>query len=197
MEEAPIETVAPEPPKKEKKKREVSPEAKAKLLANLAKAREKAAANRKARKEAKMQDSKAKEAKVTTKKVTTDVRSEPAKVTKPAEIDPRDIELAQLREKVKTMTLQDVVKKPKKRSAIKKVKSAATGDTDDEENQVRAEATRPSPQKTVRIKSPEPSPEAPKKQSTQPREAKPSVPTPRAAPVKRKKQLFGKQKRRR
>jgi len=189
MEEAPVENVAPEPPKKEKKKREVSPEAKAKLLANLAKAREKAAANRKARKDAKMQESKA--------KVTNDVRSEPAKVTKPAEIDPRDIELAQLREKVKTMTLQDVVKKPKKRSAIKKVKTAETRDTDDEENEVRAEATRPSHQKTVRIKSPEPSPESPKKQSTTPREALPSAPIQRVAPVKRKKQLFGKQRRRR
>ena len=141
-----------------------------------------------------MQESKAK---VTTKKVTNDVRSEPAKVTKPAEIDPRDIELAQLREKVKTMTLQDVVKKPKKRSAIKKVKTAETRDTDDEENEVRAEATRPSHQKTVRIKSPEPSPESPKKQSTSPREALPSAPIQRVAPVKRKKQLFGKQRRRR
>ncbi len=78
-----------EKPKKEKKARApMSAEKKAKLLENLAKARTKAAANRKAKKEAKAA---AKPKQV--EHVSNDVRSEHAKVTKPAEIDPRDPDL--------------------------------------------------------------------------------------------------------
>ena len=184
-----------EKPKKEKKARApMSAEKKAKLLENLAKARTKAAANRKAKKEAKAA---AKPKQV--EHVSNDVRSEPAKVTKPAEIDPRDTELAELREKVKSMTLQDVVKKPraKKKRGVPKVKTAVANDTDDEENEVRTEATHPSPQKTVRPKSPEPSPSMPVQQKSTP-----AVPQQRQvsapAPVvpKKKKQLFGRKKRR-
>lgn len=183
-----------EKPKKERKKRApMSAEKKEKLLANLAKAREKAAANRKAKKEAK-------EAAKPASKVT-EVRSKPAKITKPAELDPRDVELAQLRERVKTMTLQDVIKKPKKRVKKEKQSAAIEDTTDDEENELRAETTRPSPQKTVRAKSPEPSPSAPSKQTPVKKQAlQPSLPqTPVniAKPEPRKKQLFGRGKKRR
>ena len=99
-------------PKKERKKRApMSTEAKAKLLANLAKAREKAAANRKTKKDAKT--------KVAPPQPSEHVISTPAKPAKPAEIDPRDTELAELRQKVKNMTLQDVIKKPKKMLNLK------------------------------------------------------------------------------
>lgn len=183
-----------EKPKKEKKARApMSAEKKAKLLENLAKARTKAAANRKAKKEAKAA---AKPKQV--EHVSNDVRSEPAKVTKPAEIDPRDAELAELREKVKSMTLQDIVKKPRaKKKRVPKVKTAVANDTDDEENEVRTEATRPSPQKTVRPKSPEPSPSMPVEQKstpTVPQQRQVSAPAP--VVPKKKKQLFGRKKRR-
>ena len=184
-----------EKPKKERKKRApMSAEKKEKLLANLAKAREKAAANRKAKKEAK-------EAAAKPASKVTEVRSKPAKITKPAELDPRDVELAQLRERVKTMTLQDVIKKPKKRVKKEKQSAAIEDTTDDEEIELRAETTRPSPQKTVRAKSPEPSPSAPSKQTPVKKQAlQPSLPqTPVniAPPVRQKKQLFGRGKKRR
>jgi len=187
-----------EKPKKERKKRApMSAEKKEKLLANLAKAREKAAANRKAKKEAK-------ESALPPKKMhalpVTEVRSKPAKVTKPAELDPRDIELAQLRERVKTMTLQDVIKKPKKR--VKKEKqSAATSDTEDEVNEVLATTTHQSPQKTVRAISPTPSPPAPTKQTpptkVELKTSLPQTPVNIAPPLRQKKQLFGRGKKRR
>lgn len=186
----------PKPKKERKKRAPMSAEKKEKLLANLAKAREKAAANRKAKKEAK-------EAALPSKKkqtVTEDVRSKPAKVTKPSELDPRDIELAQLRERVKTMTLQDVIKKPKKR--VKKEKqSAATSDTEDEVNEVTATTTHPSPQKTVRAKSPTPCPQAPTRQTpptkVEVKASLPQTPVNIAKPEPRKKQLFGRGKKRR
>ena len=185
-----------EKPKKERKKRApMSAEKKEKLLANLAKAREKAAANRKAKKEAK-------ESALPPKKVhalpVAEVRSKPAKITKPAEVDPRDVELAQLRERVKTMTLQDVIKKPKKRIKKEKQSAAITDTTDDEENEVRAEPTRPSPQKTVRPKSPEPSPSMPSRQKAMPKRVeKPQLPQTPVSITKKKKQLFGRGKKRR
>lgn len=190
----------PKPKKERKKRAPMSAEKKEKLLANLAKAREKAAANRKAKKEAK---SAAKPKKVVTKPTTVEqeVRSKPAKVTKPAELDPRDIELAQLRERVKTMTLQDVIKKPKKRVKKEKQSAAIEDTTDDEATELPTEPTHPSPQKTVLPKSPAPSPPAPAKQTPPTKmEATPSLqqtPLNIAPPVRQKKQLFGRGKKRR
>jgi len=189
----------PKPKKERKKRAPMSAEKKEKLLANLAKARAKAAANRKAKKEAKEA---AKPKKVVTKPTTIeqDVRSKPAKVTKPSELDPRDIELAQLRERVKTMTLQDVIKKPKKR--VKKEKqSAATSDTEDEVNEVLATTTHPSPQKTVLATTPTPSPPVQAKQTpptkVEPKPSLPQTPINIAPPLRQKKQLFGRGKKRR
>tara|TARA_R110002096_G_scaffold172664_1_gene346490 strand:- start:270 stop:911 length:642 start_codon:yes stop_codon:yes gene_type:complete len=190
------------PKKKEKKKRApMSAEKKEKLLANLALARAKAAANRKAKKEAKSSVSKPKKVDAKPSTDLQEVRSKPAKVTKPAELDPRDIELAQLRERVKTMTLQDVIKKPKKRVKKQKQSAAIEDTTDDEVIELVEEATRPSPQKTSRAKPPAPSPPAPAKQTPPTKmEATPSLqqtPVNIAKPVPRKKQLFGRGKKRR
>jgi len=179
--------------KPKKKRAPMSAEKKEKLLANLAKAREKAAANRKAKKEAKT-NALSKE-KMHASPVA-EVRSKPAKVTKPAEVDPRDVELAQLREKVKTMTLQDVIKKPKKRVKKEKKSAAAPDTTDDEANEVLAESTRPSPQKTVRAKSPEPNPVPRERQIPVKKQAlQPSLPQTQVNIIKKKK-LFGRGKRR-
>lgn len=119
-----------EKPKTEKKKKEISPERKKQLLEQLKKAREKAAANRKAKAEAK-KASATKEAKKDTAK------KQPSKPKK----DAKDLEIERLNEKIKNFTLQDIARqskpapKPKKEKKEPVVKSAAVEDSD-VENQV-------------------------------------------------------------
>ena len=154
--ETPILIDEPVKAKKVRKARApLSPEKKEKLLANLAKAREKAAANRKAKKEALASGSSTstpppKQAKKrVAKKAPEPVHEVPHVIQQ--KIDPRDIELAELRDKVKSMTLQDVVKKPRK-PRVKK--SAAIPDTDDEVDIEQTTTTHHTPERTVRPKSP-------------------------------------------
>ena len=122
MVEKTIQDVVEKPVKKERKKKEISPERKAQLLEQLKKAREKAAANRKAKKEAKVAATKEPVAPPEPK------TKKPRAPRKPKK-DAKDLELERLREQVKTFTLQDIARKSK---PAPKVKSAAIEDSEDE-----------------------------------------------------------------
>ena len=105
----------------EKKKKEISPERKKQLLEQLKKAREKAAANRKAKAEAKKA--------AATKEAKKDpVKKAPAKPKK----DPRDLEIERLNQKIKNYTLQDIARQSKPAPKPKKIKTAVAEDTHDE-----------------------------------------------------------------
>tara|TARA_R110002073_G_scaffold286660_1_gene451388 strand:+ start:242 stop:805 length:564 start_codon:yes stop_codon:yes gene_type:complete len=98
-----------EKPKKEKKKRKpMTPEHKAKLLEGLKKAREKSNLMRKKRSEAK---------KITKRKEDEEVDRilHENLLSKGKKEDDKDKEIARLKKKLESLTLQDVIKKPKKK----------------------------------------------------------------------------------
>jgi hypothetical protein len=104
-----------EKPKKEKKKRKpMTPEHKAKLLEGLKKAREKSNLMRKKRSEAK---------KITKRKEDEEVDRilHENLLSKGKKEDDKDKEIARLKKKLESLTLQDVIKKP-----IKKVERVPT-----------------------------------------------------------------------
>tara|TARA_R110000787_G_C13415538_1_gene444476 strand:+ start:830 stop:1405 length:576 start_codon:yes stop_codon:yes gene_type:complete len=98
-----------EKPKKEKKKRKpMTPEHKAKLLEGLKKAREKSNLMRKKRSEAK---------KITKRKEDEEVDRilHENLLSKGKKEDDKDKEIARLKKKLESLTLQDVIKKPNKK----------------------------------------------------------------------------------
>ena len=102
-------TTPKEKPKKEKKKRKpMTPEHKAKLLEGLKKAREKSNLMRKKRAEAK---------KITKRKEDEEVDRilHENLLAKGKKEDEKDKEIARLKKKLESLTLQDVIKKPKKK----------------------------------------------------------------------------------
>ena len=102
-----------EKPKKEKKKRKpLTPEHKAKLLEGLKKAREKSNFMRKKRSEAK---------KIIKRKENEEVDRilHENLLSKGKKEDDKDKEIARLKKKLESLTLQDVIKKPKPKKVIK------------------------------------------------------------------------------
>lgn len=114
--------MADTPPPKTRKP--ISPERKAKLLENLAKARARAAEVRKEKKMMKDAKKKIETPKVpdAAPKVETKVETIPCGSVKvePIKVDPRDAELERLRNQVKTFTLQDIARKSKPKPKPKK-----------------------------------------------------------------------------
>ncbi len=100
-------------PKKEKKKRKpMTPEHKAKLLEGLKKAREKSNLMRKKRSEAK---------KIIKRKEDEEVERilHENLLAKGKKEDDKDKEIARLKKKLESLTLQDVIKKPKKKKVVR------------------------------------------------------------------------------
>ena len=184
--EAPAPAAAEKPKKTRKPRAPLSPEKKEKLLANLAKARTKAAENRKAKKAAKET---VKPEPVIPHEVSHIIQQK----SEPVKIDPRDAELAQLRERVKTMTLQDVVKKPRKKRVKK---SAAIQDTDDEADTEQTTTTHHTPEKIHRSKSPEATQSTPVQKKQHTAKVRPEqLPATPINVTKKTKKLFGKKRR--
>jgi len=125
-----------EKPKKEKKKRKpMSPEHKAKLLEGLKKAREKSNLMRKKRSEAK---------KIIKRKEDEEVDRilHENLLSKGKKEDDKDKEIERLKKKLENLTLQDIIKKPKK----KKVERIPTPEPEEEPEQEEEPELEPEPE---------------------------------------------------
>tara|TARA_R110000851_G_scaffold187543_1_gene337439 strand:- start:186 stop:740 length:555 start_codon:yes stop_codon:yes gene_type:complete len=104
-----------EPEEKPKKaKRQMTPEHKERLLQGLIKARARKAENI-ARKEAKLKSVEKED-----EKVVEEIKAKVSQVKQSKEVDPRDLEIKELKKKLDGLTLQDVVK-PKRKTKPKTI----------------------------------------------------------------------------